>query len=131
MHCWHCGFDAVIVSRKTLAHIFGLSNFTAVHMRSFLSHITPYFKKHVQLRVVGSNTFFSVALSRVDIPANFGDVALHDTARASQWRGKGFKVAAISELASCHDTFSELDIVPFMSLIASGLDYPKNIKPKA
>src|SRR4051812_37210951 len=108
LHCWHNGYDAVIVDRSTLAHIHELTKFTETHLSWLQRDIRPYFPESTKLYAsAGAKQFAAVALSRVAIPQGFGTKSLQDKDRAKQWRTRGFRVAALSELPTCDDTFNE------------------------
>ena len=129
LHCWHGGYDAVIVSRKTLAHIHELTNFTEKHLSWLQDDIRPYFAESSKLTYTGSNKFAAVALSRVEIPSGFGRASMYDEPRAKHWRTKGFQVAALSELKTTNTVFTERDAASFLALTASGLAVPTALPP--
>src|SRR5260221_13418797 len=106
VHCWHNGYDAVIVTRETLAHIYEMTAFTDKYLGWLQTDIRPYFPESSKLYVKGSKKFGAVVLSRIQIPDGFGSLSMHDEPRAKLWRKKGFRVAAISELPTCEDTFT-------------------------
>ncbi len=126
-HCWHNGYDAVIVDRSTLAHIHELTNFTKTHLSWLQRDIKPYFAHSFELyHSKGAKNFAAVALSRVPIPKGFGDASLDDTKRAAFWRKKDFRVAALSEMPTCESVFTEKEASSFLALISVGLVVPKD-----
>ena len=126
LHCWHNGYDAVIVDRSTLAHIHELTKFTETHLSWLERDIRPYFAESTKLYApVGNKEFAAVALSRVGIPPGFGTRFLHNEERAKQWRAKGFRVAALSELPTCNNTFTEQEASSFLALAGAGLVIPE------
>lgn len=130
LHCWHNGYDAVIVDRSTLAHMHELTHFTEKHLSWLQRDIRPYFPESTKLYYSGSKKFAAVALARVEFPTGFGAQRLHDEARAKQWRVKGFRVAALSELPTCTDSFTEHTAAAFLTLAGAGLCVPERPAPK-
>lgn len=131
LHCWHNGYDAVIVDRSTLAHIHELTHFTEKHLSWLQRDIRPYFPESTKLYYSGSKKFAAVVLSRVELPQGFGEQRLLDEERAKQWRTKGFRVAALSELPTCPETFAEKFAATFLTLVGAGLCIPERPAPKA
>jgi len=43
LHCWHEGYDAVIIPRETLEHFLKLKRFTDEHLSWLTKDINPYF----------------------------------------------------------------------------------------
>jgi hypothetical protein len=125
LHCWHNGYDAVIVDRSTLAHMHELTHFTEKHLSWLQRDIRPYFSESTKLYYSGSTKFAAVVLSRVELPQGFTTQRLQDEARAKQWRAKGFRVAALSELPTCSDTFTEKIAAAFLTLVGAGLCVPE------
>ncbi|MFO1490200.1 MAG: hypothetical protein U1F77_17770 [Kiritimatiellia bacterium] len=131
VHCWHNLYDAVIVGRETLAHIHQLRHFTEKHLSWLQNDIRPYFCHSEKLYYYkGSKKFAAVALSRVPIPPTFGHKAMHDVPRAKFWRGQKFKVAALAELVTCVETFTEETAASFLTLAGVGLSFPKPLPHK-
>lgn len=129
LHCWHNGYDAVIVSRETLAHIHKLTRFSEEHLSWLQRDIRPYFPESTKLYYTGgTKKFAAVVLSRVPLPAGFGVPSMQDRDRAKHWRKKRFRVAALSELSSCDDTFTEKTATSFMSLVGVGLSVPEPLQ---
>ncbi len=89
LHCWHNGYDAVIVSRGTLAHIHELTRFSEAHLSWLQRDIRPYFPESTKLYYAeGTKKFAAVALSRIPIPKGFGHTPMQDEDRAKHWRKK-------------------------------------------
>ena len=129
LHCWHNGYDAVIVNRQTLAHIHELTRFSEKHLSWLQRDIEPYFPESTKLYYTsGTKKFAAVALSRFSFPSTFGKEPMKDEDRAKRWRKKGFRVVTLSELPSCHDTFTEQTAASFMSLVGVGLSIPEAIQ---
>ncbi len=130
LHCWHNGYDAVIVARETLAHIHELSKFTEKHLSWLQRDIRPYFPESTKLYYTASKLFGAVVLSRVEIPEGFGTGSMQDESRAKHWRAKGYRVAALSELKSCETTFTECTAASFLALVCGGLSFPQALSKK-
>lgn len=131
LHCWHNGYDAVIVDRATLAHMHELTNFTETHLSWLQRDVRPYFAESTKLyATAGDKRFAAVALSRIPIPEGFGSRPLRDKERSEQWRAKGFRVAALSELPTCNQLFTEREAASFLALTGAGLVVPERPTPK-
>ena len=132
LHCWHNSYDAVLVSRETLAHFHEMKKFTDEHLSWLQADIQPYFPHTSTTTYTKTpSKFAGVALSRVPIPAGFGSQSLTDEQRAAQWRKKDFRVAALSELKTTKTVFTERDAASFLALMASGLVVPATLPPVA
>ena len=125
IHCWHNGYDAVIVPREVLARFHELKKFTTEHLEWFKNDIRPFFPHFSKF--IFSKTpakFAAVALSRVPISVSFGTGARGNVDRAERGRSEGFRVAAMEEILSIPQKLSERDAAAFLSLMASGLTVP-------
>lgn len=132
LHCWHNSYDAVLVSRETLAHFHEMEKFKDERLRWLRADIQPYFPHITTTSYTKTpSKFAGVALSRVLIPAAFGTESLTDEQRAAQWRKKGFRVAALSEVKTTKTLFTEREAVSFLALMASGLIIPVALPPVA
>ena len=125
LHCWHNGFDAVIVSRETLAHMHELKKFTSVHLTWLERDVRPYFPVTTKLYYTEQrNKFAAVVLSRIPLPKHFGTASLKDEDRAQFWRRRKFRVAALSELRGCDTMITEKSAATFLSQVGVGLAVP-------
>jgi hypothetical protein len=125
VHCWHSGYDAILVSRETLACFHELKKFTAEHLSWLQEDIKPYFPNFwatTYTRI--PSKFHSIGLSRTPFPSAFGEESLSDVQRAAKWRSLKFKIAALSELNTTKTALTERDAVSFLVLMASGLAVP-------
>ncbi len=130
LQCWINGCDAVLVSRETLAHFHDIKNFTDEHISWLRNDIKPYFPHSTTtIYTKTSSKFAGLALSRVEIPTAFGRRSLTDEQRASQWRTKGFRVAALSEFRTTEALFTERDAVASIALMGCGLQGPPSANP--
>ena len=130
LHCWHNGYDAVIVGRSTLLHFHELTHLTEEHLSWLRRDIRPYFPQFAKFSCDGSDKLEAVVLSRVELPQDFGLEHLFYKDCAEQWRAKGFRVAALSELGICTDTFTEETAAAFLALVGAGLCIPEPPPPE-
>lgn len=130
LHCWHNGYDALLVDRETLSRFFELKKFTEEHLSWLREDIEPFFRHfHSLYFETPPSKFGSVVLSRVPIPTGFVEQTLTDEKRAAQWRKQSFRVAALSELKTTKILFTECEAASFLALMASGLAVPLDGQP--
>ncbi|MBI5387069.1 MAG: hypothetical protein HZA90_20555 [Verrucomicrobia bacterium] len=132
LHCWHNGYDALLIDRETLSRFFELKKFTEEHLSWLRKDIEPFFRhSHSLYFKIPPSKFGSVVLSRVPIPTGFVEQTLTDEKRTAQWRKQNFRVAVLSELKTTKTLFTECDAASFLALVASGLAVPERIALEA
>ena len=128
MHCWHGGYDAVIVDRFTLSRLHELEKFKDERLSWLRRDIRPYFLYSEVLHFTNKNKFGALVLSRTEIPEEFLSGNMRDEARAKRGRENDYRVCALSELKTCDTKITEESAVSFLALAANGLTFPAPLK---
>lgn len=124
IHCWHAGYDAVIVDRVTLAHMHEITNFTKSHLSRLRDDIRAYFPHTIELFYTNGAKFAAAAFSRIEFPSGFGNAKMQDVPRAEYWRKKDFRVCALSELRTTDLKFTEKEAATFLTQASVGMIIP-------